>query len=80
MSNHITRYIYGLPADYWDTRPARLMAVTREQVQQAARKYLGPERLRIVAVGTGSVVGASLKNFGAVTRYDTDGKVLSGSD
>ena len=34
--------IYGLPPDYWDTYPAKIMAVTAEQVQRVARKYIVP--------------------------------------
>ncbi|MBV9768166.1 MAG: insulinase family protein, partial [Bryobacterales bacterium] len=37
--------VYGLPADYWDTYPAKIMAVTAEQVQRVARKYIVPDDL-----------------------------------
>lgn len=50
------------------------MAVTEEQVQAAARKYLDPSRLQIVAVGDGSKVADVLKTFGPVETYDTEGK------
>ncbi len=75
---YVTRHVYGLPADYFDRRPERIMAVTREQVQALARKYLDPSRLQIVAVGTGSAVGKTLGQFGPVTSYDVDGKVIDG--
>jgi zinc protease len=45
----ITSWIYHLPADYWDRRPERILAVTAEQIQTAARTYrrgsYGSERL-----------------------------------
>ena len=40
----------------------------------AAKKYLDPGRLQIVAVGDGKKIGESLKKFGPVEIYDTEGK------
>jgi zinc protease len=75
LGNHITRWIYGLPADYWDKLPDRVMAVTQAQVQEAARKYLDRSRLQIVAVGDGTKIAEILKTFGPVTTYDTNGNI-----
>ena len=46
----------------------------RPQVQAAAKKYLDPARLQIVAVGDASKIADSLKKFGTVETYDTNGK------
>lgn len=78
LNNHITRWLYGLPLDYLDTYPDRIMAVTVEQVQAAARKYLDPSRLQIVAVGDGGKIADALKTFGPVETYDTEGKRIGG--
>ena len=51
LNYYIQSWTYGLPADYWDTYPARIAAVTAEQAQAAAKKYWDPARLQIVAVG-----------------------------
>jgi zinc protease len=75
---YVTRHIYGLPADYLDTRPARIMAVTREDVQALARKYFDPAHLQIVAVGTHATIGKSLDQFGPVTTYSVDGDRIDG--
>lgn len=75
---YVTRHVYGLPADYFDKRPERIMAVTREQVQALAQKYLDPKGLQIVAVGTGSAIGSTLGQFGPVTTYDADGVLTDG--
>jgi predicted Zn-dependent peptidase len=48
--------------------------VTPAQVQAAAKKYLDPARLQIVAVGDPTKVGETLKGFGTVETYDTEGK------
>ncbi|MFO7694983.1 MAG: pitrilysin family protein, partial [Vicinamibacterales bacterium] len=75
LNNYVTSRRYKLPADYWDKYPERLMAITKEQVQAAAVKYLDPARLQIVAVGDGKKIGEGLKQFGAVEVYDLDGKI-----
>ena len=70
----ITRKIYGFPEDYWDTYPARLTAVTVDDVQRVARKYVNLEALQVVAVGESSKIKAVLEKFGPVEVYDTEGK------
>ncbi len=76
LGDHLTRWLYNLPVDYWDKYPDRIMAVTQEQVQAAARKYLDASRLQIVAVGDSTKVVDSLKAFGTVETYDTEGKKI----
>jgi predicted Zn-dependent peptidase len=74
LSNYVTSRRYNLPADYWDKYPERIMAITREQVQAAAGKYLDLKRVQIVAVGDGTKIGEGLKKFGTVEVYDTEGR------
>jgi predicted Zn-dependent peptidase len=69
----ITRKQYGLPADYWDTYAARIMAITPEEVQRVARRYLNPDTLQLVAVGDATKIKAVLEKYGAVEIYDTNG-------
>ena len=80
LSNYVTSRRFNLPADYWDKYPERLMAITKEQVQAAAAKYLDPARLQIVAVGDGAKIAEGLKQFGALEVYDPDGKRKAPSD
>ena len=70
----ITQKIYGLPADYWDTYPAKIMNITSEQVQRVAQKYVVPDALQIVAVGDASKIKPVLEKYGPVEVYDTQGK------
>jgi zinc protease len=70
----ITQKIYGLPADYWDTYPAKIMNVTAEQVQRVANKYVVPDALQIVAVGDASKIKPVLEKYGPVEVWDTQGK------
>ena len=75
LQNHIKRWLYKLPADYWDRYPERISAVTQAQVQEAARKYLTLNRLQIIAVGDPKIAD-TLKQFGTVETYDTEGKIV----
>ena len=72
----ITRKLYNLPDDYWDNYPAKIAAVTAEDVQRVARKYLNPEAMQIVAVGDGEKIKSILEKFGSIEIYGGDGKRL----
>jgi len=76
MNNYITSWLFGLPADYWDKYPERVMAITQDQVQAVAKKYFGPERMQIVAVGDGKKIAEGLKKFGKLEVFDTEGKPI----
>jgi zinc protease len=73
---YVPSWTYGLPADYWDTYPARIAAVTPAQAQAAARKYWDPTRLHIVAVGDAPAIAAALGKKGTLEVYDAEGKPL----
>jgi zinc protease len=74
LDEAITRKIYKLPEDYWDTYPAKISAVTAEQVQRVARKYIVPDDLQIVAVGDAVKLKPVLDKYGTVQVFDTAGK------
>jgi predicted Zn-dependent peptidase len=73
LSYYITSWVYKLPPDYWDRYPERINAVTQDQVQAAARQYLDPARLQIVAVGDAGIADV-LRKHGELTVYDSDGR------
>lgn len=77
LNYHIDRWLYGLPADYWDTYPSRLEAVTAAEAQAAARKYLDAGRLHIVAVGDASKIAPILKAKGELEIYDVEGQTIT---
>ena len=78
LQNAITSKIYNLPADYWDTYPQKIAAVTPDDVQRVAQKYLDLNKLQIVAVGDAKKVADVLKEFGPVEAFDVEGKPLRG--
>jgi zinc protease len=74
LGNIVTQKLYGLPADYWDTYAARISAVTAEDVQRVAQKYVDLNRLQVVAVGDAAKISEALRKYGTVEVYDTEGK------
>ena len=70
----ITRKIYGFPADYWDTYPAKISAITAADVQRMARKYIDLDNIQVVAVGEAAKIKSVLEKFGPVEVYTIEGK------
>lgn len=73
LGYYVTSWEHKLPADYWDRYPDRITAVTGEEVRSAARKYLDPSRLHIVAVAE-PAVAAKMGSYGRLVLYDTEGR------
>ena len=69
--------IYGFPEDYWDTYPAKLMAVTAAEVQRVARTYLNLDTMQVVAVGNAGKIKEIMEAYGPVEVYDTEGNPVS---
>lgn len=78
LQNIITQKIYGLPADYWDTYPQKVAAITAADVQRVAQKYVDLNHLQIVAVGDASKTREIMAKYGTVEVYDADGKLVAG--
>jgi predicted Zn-dependent peptidase len=68
---------YGLPADYWDTYPEKIAAVTADEVVRVAKKYFNPDNAQIVVVGDASKIKSVMEKYGPVTMYDTEGKEMA---
>ncbi len=64
--------LYGLPADFYKHYARRMSAVTPEQTQKLAQKYLLPEKASIIVVGEAKQVRQGLEKFGKVFVYDSD--------
>ncbi|HJU70001.1 MAG TPA: pitrilysin family protein [Gemmatimonadaceae bacterium] len=67
--------VYGLPPDYFDTYRDRVRAVSAPDVLRAAREFLHPEELQLVAVGDPAVIREPLDamDLGPLQSYDTAG-------
>jgi len=77
LQNIVNQRLYNLPADYWDTYPQKVSAITADDVQRVAQKYLDLRHLQVVAVGDASKAREVLSKYGKVEVFDADGKPLS---
>jgi predicted Zn-dependent peptidase len=62
----ITRKAYGFPVDYWDKYPAQIAAISADDVQRVAKKYIDPGTMQVVAVGDASKIKTVLDKYGPV--------------
>jgi zinc protease len=71
-------FTYDLPLDYFSTLPKSINAVTAEQAQTVAQKYILPDKLIVLALGDRAKIEEEMKklNLGKVEIRDTDGKVV----
>ncbi|HEY5442986.1 MAG TPA: pitrilysin family protein [Pyrinomonadaceae bacterium] len=76
LQNIITQKLYNLPADYWDTYPQKVSAITADDVQRVAQKYIDMKHLQVVAVGDASKTREILSKYGTVQVYDAEGKQI----
>ncbi|HSV87691.1 MAG TPA: pitrilysin family protein, partial [Bacteroidales bacterium] len=73
--------LYNLPEDYYATYLANLQAVTADDVQRMAAKYLKPDNAIIVVVGNRDEVVPTLKRFsadGTVALFNEFGQPVEG--
>lgn len=56
----------GLPKDFLQQLRAQVIQLTKEDVLAAATKHLHPDRLKIIAVGSGDALTKALSAFGDV--------------
>jgi zinc protease len=56
--------VYDLPLDYWTHFPEDLRTLQAEEVLNATRRYLDPERDVIVLVGNAATFSGELKKLG----------------
>lgn len=80
ISNSITGLaVQGLPDDYYQTYAKNVSAVTRDDLQRVAKRYIDLGHLAIVIVGDRSSVEGPLKATGIapITYIDIEGNPIS---
>lgn len=72
--------LYDLPADHLNAKQAALGALTLDELNEAARRYLMPDAAVIVVVGDGEVLSKALDSgsFGPVTVHEAPFAFLEG--
>jgi predicted Zn-dependent peptidase len=71
-----TRYLTGLPIEELNDYLQEIEAVTAEEAQAAAAKYIDSEQPIIVVVGDAEVVKPQLEKIGKVVVVDNEGKEI----
>jgi zinc protease len=72
--------LLGLSAEDVTEFRARILAVTQEDVRQAARTHIRPDAAAIVVVGDATQVLEGLERIAPVTLYDVEGRLLDRED
>jgi zinc protease len=72
-------FVYGLPLDYFSKLPELVDAVTPDQAEAMAQKYIHPEKIVVLAVGDRAKIEDEMKklNLGKMEIRDTEGKVIN---
>lgn len=60
---------FDLPDDYWDTYPARVNAIEREEVVQAAEDVIRPDHLTWVIIGDRDRIEDNIRELGYDIEY-----------
>ena len=69
--------LYGLPEDYFDRYRENIAAVSKDDITRVANKYLDPDRILIVIVGSASAIREPLGTLGMpIHELDIDGNAL----
>jgi zinc protease len=71
-------FMYNLAPDYFAKLPERLNAVTSQDAQDAAKKYLKPDQMILICVGDRAKIEPELLklDLGVVEIRDADGNVI----
>jgi predicted Zn-dependent peptidase/outer membrane lipoprotein-sorting protein len=70
IDRQMTYEYYGYPEDFLEKTKTEVEKVTVEDVKRVARKYLQPDKVRLVVVGNGQDFEEPLSVFGEVNEID----------
>jgi zinc protease len=73
----VSQQLYDLPADYLQTYREKVNAVTLEDVERVAQKYISPDKIAVVIVGDAAGILPQIKPYAAkIEVFDTEGKAM----
>jgi zinc protease len=77
VANYSNVFTYDLGLDYYANYAEQVRAVTLAQTSAAAKKYIVPDRMVIVAVGDKAKIEPELKKLNLPIEYrDAEGKLI----
>jgi predicted Zn-dependent peptidase len=76
LNNIVTQKLYNLPANYWDTYPQKVEAITAADLPPRRAENVDINHMQIVAVGDAAKTRDIVAKFGSVQEYDGDGKPM----
>lgn len=76
-SRVINLKLYNLPKDYYNKYISAINNLTKQDILNAAKKYIYPGNLFIVISGDAGKIKDKLSKFGSVQVYDADGNKLN---
>ncbi len=73
----VAQQLYDLPADYLQTYRDKVNAVTLEDVERVAKKYISPDKIAIVVVGDAEEILPQIKSYSkTIEVFDTEGNTI----
>ena len=73
----VSQQLFDLPANYLQTYRDKVNAVTLEDVERVAKKYISPDKIAIVIVGDAEEILKQVKPYAAkIDVLDTEGKAV----
>ena len=75
-SRVINLKLYDLPKNYYSKYISSISSITKQDIMEAARKYLKPDRLYIVVSGDSGALKDKLNKFGPVEVFDANGNKI----
>lgn len=76
-SRVINLKLYNLPKDYYSRYISSINALSKQDILDAAKKYIHPDKLHIVVSGDAAAIKDKLMKFGDVKVYDADGNEVT---
>src|SRR3954453_17075627 len=70
LGQRVNLEFYGSPADFYQQYPAKLQAVTAEDVARVAKEYVSPKQVAVLDVDKEKDFDKPLSSLGAVTPID----------
>ena len=73
----VSQQLYDLPADYLQTYRDKVNAVTLEDIERVAKKYISSDKIAIVIVGDAGEILPQIKSYAQkIEIFDTEGKPI----